>query len=75
MFDFEFAVEWVRKDLSICFVEANYTGARLPVAAFVDQFYSTVQARGGKRWGTSALIHLLMNDYHSDTATIGCRVP
>ena len=37
-------------------------GARLPVAALVDQFYATVQARGGSRWDTSSLIHLLMND-------------
>jgi 3-hydroxyisobutyrate dehydrogenase len=61
-FDFGFAVDWMRKDLGICFEEANSNGARLPVAALVDQFYSTVQARGGKRWDTSALIHLLMND-------------
>jgi len=52
----------MRKDLGICFEEANSSGARLPVAALVDQIYSTVQARGGNRWGTSALIHLLMND-------------
>jgi 3-hydroxyisobutyrate dehydrogenase-like beta-hydroxyacid dehydrogenase len=61
-FDFGFAVDWMRKDLGICFEEAKSNGARLPVAALVDQFYSTVQARGGKRWDTSALIHLLMND-------------
>jgi len=61
-FDFGFAVDWMRKDLGICFEEANSNGARLPVAALVDQFYSTVQARGGKRWDTSALIHLLMNE-------------
>lgn len=61
-FEHGFAVDWMRKDLGICFEEANSNGARLPVAALVDQFYSTVQARGGKRWDTSALIHLLMND-------------
>ncbi len=61
-FDFGFAVDWMRKDLGICFDEANSNGSRLPVAAVVDQFYATVQARGGKRWDTSALIHLLMND-------------
>ena len=61
-FDFGFAVDWMRKDLGICFDEANSNGARLPVAAVVDQFYATVQARGGKRWDTSALIHLLLND-------------
>jgi len=61
-FDFGFAVDWMRKDLGICFEEANFNGARMPVTALVDQFYSTVQARGGKRWDTSSLIHLLMND-------------
>ena len=62
-FDVGFAVDWMRKDLGICFDEANSNGARLPVAALVDQFYATVQARGGKRWDASALIiHLLMND-------------
>ena len=61
-FDYGFAVDWMRKDLGICFDEANSNGARLLVAALVDQFYATVQARGGKRWDTSAFIHLLMND-------------
>ncbi len=54
-FDFGFAVDWMRKDLGICFDEADNNGARLPVAALVDQFYAPVQARGGKRWDTSAL--------------------
>ncbi len=61
-FEFGFAVDWMRKDLGICFAEANSNGARLPVAHLVDQFYAQVQARGGKRWDTSSLIHLLMND-------------
>lgn len=61
-FEFGFAVNWMRKDLNICLAEANRNGARLPVTALVDQFYATVQARGGGRYDTSALIHLLMND-------------
>ena len=61
-FEFGFAVDWMRKDLNICLAEANRNGARLPVTALVDQFYATVQARGGNRYDTSALIHLLMND-------------
>ena len=61
-FDFGFAVDWMRKDLGICFAEANNNGARLPVAALVDQFYAQVQARGGKRWDTSSLMQLLAND-------------
>jgi 3-hydroxyisobutyrate dehydrogenase len=61
-FEFGFAVDWMRKDLAICLEEARLNGARLPMAALVDQFYAQVQARGGKRWDTSSLIHLLMND-------------
>jgi 3-hydroxyisobutyrate dehydrogenase-like beta-hydroxyacid dehydrogenase len=58
-FDFGFAVEWMRKDLGICLEEAERNGARLPMAALVDQFYKQVVARGGDRWDTSSLIHLL----------------
>ncbi len=61
-FDFGFAVDWMRKDLGIAIEEARRNGARLPVAALVDQFYAQVQARGGNRWDTSSLIELLMND-------------
>ena len=55
-FDFGFAVDWMRKDLGICLEEARRNGAHLPVTALVDQFYSDVQAMGGKRWDTSSLI-------------------
>jgi 3-hydroxyisobutyrate dehydrogenase len=55
-FDFGFAVDWMRKDLSICLDEARQNGARLPVAALVDQFYADVQKLGGARWDTSSLI-------------------
>ena len=55
-FDFGFAVDWMRKDLGICLDEARRNGARLPVAALVDQFYADVQAMGGQRWDTSSLI-------------------
>jgi len=55
-FDFGFAVDWMRKDLSICLDEARRNGATLPVAALVDQFYADVQKMGGKRWDTSSLI-------------------
>jgi len=61
-FDFGFAVDWMRKDLGICLAEAKNNGARLPVAALVDQFYAHVQARGGSRWDTSSVMHLLAND-------------
>jgi 3-hydroxyisobutyrate dehydrogenase-like beta-hydroxyacid dehydrogenase len=55
-FDFGFAVEWMRKDLGILLAESRRNGARLPVTALVDQFYAEVEAMGGKRWDTSALI-------------------
>jgi len=55
-FDYGFAVDWMRKDLSICLAEARRNGANLPVTALVDQFYSEVQKMGGKRWDTSSLI-------------------
>ncbi len=61
-FDYGFAVDWMRKDMSISIAEARLIGARLPVAALVDQFYAQIQARGGKRWDTSSLMHLLAND-------------
>jgi len=61
-FDYGFAVDWMRKDLGICLAEAERSGARLPTTALVDQFYAQVQARGGTRWDTSSLIHLLAND-------------
>jgi 3-hydroxyisobutyrate dehydrogenase len=49
----------MRKDLGICLDESKRNGARLPVTALVDQFYAQIQQRGGKRWDTSSLIHLL----------------
>lgn len=58
-FDFGFAVDWMRKDLSICFDEAKSNGADLAVAKIVDGFYAEVQANGGHRWDTSSLISRL----------------
>ena len=58
-FDFGFAVDWMRKDLGICLDQARQSGANLPVTALVDQFYSQVQALGGRRWDTSSLIAVL----------------
>jgi 3-hydroxyisobutyrate dehydrogenase len=55
-YDFGFAVDWMRKDLSICLGEARKNGANLPVTALVDQFYAEVQKMGGKRWDTSSLL-------------------
>ena len=54
------AVNWMRKDLGIWLAEAHDNKARLPVTALIDQFYAQVQQRGGERWDTSSLFHLLM---------------
>jgi 3-hydroxyisobutyrate dehydrogenase/2-hydroxy-3-oxopropionate reductase len=59
---FGFAVEWMRKDLGIALEEGKKNGSRMPVTALVDQFYAHLQARGGSRWDTSSLMHLLMKD-------------
>jgi len=58
-FDFGFAIDWMRKDLAIALDEAKAEGISLPVAALVDQFYAQVQAAGGARQDTSALIRHL----------------
>jgi len=55
-YDFGFAVEWMRKDLSICLAESRRNGASLPVTALVDAFYAEVEKMGGKRWDTSSLL-------------------
>ncbi|MBL8534712.1 MAG: NAD(P)-dependent oxidoreductase [Betaproteobacteria bacterium] len=59
---FGFAVEWMRKDLAICLDEAGRNGARLPATALIDQFYAQVEGRGGRRWDTCSLMHLLGTD-------------
>jgi len=58
-FDFGFAVDWMRKDLGLALEEARANGATLPVAALVDQFYAEVQAMGGGRQDTSAIVRRL----------------
>jgi 3-hydroxyisobutyrate dehydrogenase len=58
-FDFGFAIDWMRKDLAIALGEAKAHGLDLPVTALVDRFYAEVQALGGGRQDTSALIRHL----------------
>ena len=58
-FDFGFAVDWMRKDLDMTLAAARRFGARMPLAALVDQFYADVQAMGGRRWDTSSLVERL----------------
>jgi len=55
-FDFGFAVDWMRQDLGLALEEARANGATLPVTALIDQFYADVQAMGGHRQDTSALV-------------------
>ncbi len=55
-FDFGFAIDWMRKDLGYALDEAKRLGLSSPITALVDQFYADVQARGGGRHDTSALI-------------------
>ena len=52
-FDFGFAVEWMRKDLSICLAESRRNGASLPVTALVDAVLF-----GSREDGRQALGHL-----------------
>ncbi len=58
-FDYGFAVDWMRKDLSICFNEANKNGANLPITKLVDKYYEEVQKNGGNRFDTSSLMTLV----------------
>ncbi len=58
-FDFGFAIDWMRKDLGYALDEAKRLGLSSPISALVDQFYGDVQAAGGGRKDTSALISRL----------------
>ena len=58
-FDFGFAIDWMRKDLSICFKEAKKNGSLLPITKIIDVYYEEIQNNGGNRFDTSSLISLL----------------
>ena len=58
-FEFGFAVDWMRKDLSICFKEAKKNGVHLPITKIIDVYYEEIQKSGGNRFDTSSLISLL----------------
>ena len=58
-FDFGFAIDWMRKDLDIVLAEAATNGADLTVTALINDYYREVQAMGGGRWDTSALLKRL----------------
>ena len=58
-FEFGFAVNWMRKDLDMTLAASRKLGARMPLAALIDQFYADVQAMDGGRWDTSSLVERL----------------
>ncbi|WP_260926632.1 NAD(P)-dependent oxidoreductase [Novosphingobium sp. 9] len=58
-FDFGFAIDWMRKDLGLSMEEGRSLGVSMPVAALIDQFYADIQAMGGGRLDTSAIIKRL----------------
>ncbi len=55
-FDFGFAIDWMRKDLGICFEEAKRLGIDLPISKLIDERYAVLQKKGYGRADTSALI-------------------
>lgn len=63
-FDFGFAVDWMRKDLGLALDEGRGLGLSLPITGLVDQFYADVQALGGGREDTSALVRRLPRKGH-----------
>ncbi len=55
-FDFGFAVDWMLKDLAICFDEAERLKVDLPLAKLVSDEYIKLRERGFNRADTSVLI-------------------
>lgn len=58
-FDFGFAIDWMRKDLSICLDEAKRHELDLPLTKTVDAQYEALQKMGLGRMDTSVLIKSL----------------
>jgi 3-hydroxyisobutyrate dehydrogenase-like beta-hydroxyacid dehydrogenase len=57
-----FAVDWMRKDLSMVLAEAGRMDQALPVTELVDGYYKDVQQMGGGRWDTSSLFARMQQD-------------
>ncbi|CED71215.1 6-phosphogluconate dehydrogenase [Aliivibrio wodanis] len=55
-FDFGFAIDWMRKDLSICLNEANQHNLSLPMTQEIDRSYALLQDLNLGRMDTSILI-------------------
>lgn len=60
-YEFGFAIDWMRKDLGIALRTGEAIGADLTLTRQVDGYYSEVQAMGGARWDTSALLKRLQS--------------
>ena len=58
-FDFGFAVDWMCKDLNICFDHSKKIQANLPITKIIYNYYRDIQNKGGNRLDTSSLISLL----------------
>ena len=58
-FDFGLAIDWMRKDLGLALDEVRALGVSAPITALVDQLFADVQAMGGGRQDTTALIRRL----------------
>ncbi len=58
-----FAVEWMLKDLGLCFDEAERIHAALPIARKIYGYYTTLNQQGMGRWDTAALVELLKKYY------------
>ena len=58
-FDFGFAVDWMCKDLNICFNHLNNVNVELPITKIIYYYYDKIRRNGGNRWDTSSLISLL----------------
>jgi 2-hydroxy-3-oxopropionate reductase len=52
-------VEYHRKDLGIALAAGREYGVTLPVAAFVEQMFGTLEAKGRSGWDHSALLTLI----------------
>ena len=58
-FNFGFAVDWMCKDLRICFKHADLIDTQLPITKIIYKYYRNIQKKGGNRLDTSSLISLL----------------
>ena len=59
-FDFGFAVDLMRKDLSIAFKESEKYGIELEITKIIDSFYKDLQEQGFNSLDTSSLIKRLI---------------